>query len=173
MYTVPYGWMETTMTEKATRFLFIDDDDLVISALRRALRREPFEVFYTSDPESAFRMIKEENIDVVVSDHSMPSMTGVEFFAILRRLHEGVRRVMMTGQSDREITMGAINSGRVERFIEKPWTNQDLCRILRELDAEVRAARRKASLPATQQSAHTSIVRDATGAVVLPIGLTE
>ena len=142
------------MTEQATRFLFIDDDELVISALRRALRREPFEVFFTSDPELAFRMVKDHNIDVVVSDHSMPAMTGVEFFAILRRLHEGVRRVMMTGQSDREITMGAINNG--------------LCRILRELDAEVRAARRKASLPTPQQSAHTTIVRDATGAVVLP-----
>ena len=156
------------MTEQATRFLFIDDDELVLSALRRALRREPIEVFFTSDPELAFRMVKDNNIDVVVSDHSMPAMTGVEFFAILRRLHEGVRRVMMTGQSDLEITMGAINNGRVERFIEKPWTNQDLCRILRELDAEVRAARRKASLPTPHQSAHTTIVRDATGAVVLP-----
>jgi response regulator RpfG family c-di-GMP phosphodiesterase len=173
MALVPNGWVETPMTEHATRFLFIDDDELVISAIRRALRREPFEVYFTSDPESAFRMIKEHGVDVVVSDHSMPSMTGVEFFAILRRLHEGVRRVMLTGQSDREITMGAINNGRVERFIEKPWSNEDLCRVLRELDAEVRAARRKASLPPTQQSAHTSIVRDATGAVVLPSGLAE
>ncbi len=161
------------MTEHATRFLFIDDDELVISAIRRAVRREPFEVFFTSDPESAFRMVKEQGIDVVISDHSMPSMTGVEFFAVLRRLHENVRRVMMTGQSDREITMGAINNGRVERFIEKPWANQDLVRVLHELDAEVRAARRKAIIPPGHQSAHTSILRDAHGAVVLPVGQPE
>ena len=159
------------MTDRTTRFLFIDDDELVISALRRALRREPFEIFFTSDAESAFRMVKEQNIDVVISDHSMPSMTGIEFFAILRRLHEGVRRVMMTGQSDREITLGAINNGRVERFIDKPWTNDALRQTLRELDADVRASRRRP--PVVEPHAHTTILRDASGAVVLPNGALE
>jgi DNA-binding NtrC family response regulator len=155
------------MTDAVTRFLFIDDDELVISAVRRALRRESFETYFTSDPESAFRMVKEHSIDAVVSDHSMPTMTGIEFFSILRRLHENVRRVMMTGQSDREITLGAINSGRVERFIEKPWTNEALSQALRELDAEVCASRRRAT---SRQSVSTqrSILRDAGGAVVLP-----
>jgi response regulator RpfG family c-di-GMP phosphodiesterase len=161
------------MSEDVTRFLFIDDDELVLSAIRRALRKEPYEVHFTSDPDSAFRMVKDLRIDVVVSDHSMPQMTGVEFFALLRRLNENVRRVMMTGQSDREITLAAINSGRVERFVEKPWTNEALCKTLRELDAEVRAARRKAALPTGQQSTHSTILRDATGAVVLPVRPTE
>jgi DNA-binding NtrC family response regulator len=162
------------MTDRTTRFLFIDDDELVISALRRALRRETFEVFFTSDAESAFRMVKELGIDVVVSDHSMPSMTGIEFFAILRRLHEGVRRVMMTGQSDRDIILGAINNGRVERFIDKPWTNTALQQTLHELDAEVRASRRRAVTPEPgSASRSSSILRDASGAVVLPIGQME
>jgi len=155
-----------SMSNSQTRFLFIDDEDLVLNALKRTLRKEPFEIQFTNDPESAFRLVTEHAIDVVISDQSMPNMTGVEFFSILRRLHESVIRVMMSGQSDRETTVRAINEGQVHRFIEKPWGNDDLRQILVELDREVQQKRRAGRVvPAPSRA---SILKDATGAVILP-----
>jgi adenylate cyclase len=157
------------MRNDRVRFLFIDDEDLILSALRRALRREAYDVTFTNDPEDALRIVVEEEIDVVISDHSMPHMTGVEFFAILRRLHDHVIRVMMTGQSDREVTIRAINDGQVQRFIEKPWNNDELRTILTRIDSEVRLRHKAAQIAANAKSGsprpYPSILRDATGAV--------
>lgn len=160
---------EASMSKSQTRFLFIDDEDLVLNALRRTLRKEPFEFHFTNDPESAFRMVAELGIDCVISDQSMPNMSGVEFFAILRRLHESVVRVMMSGQSDRDTTLRAINEGQVSRFIEKPWNNDELRAILAGIDRDLEIKRRAARVNEEQPRAHahTSILRDATGAVVL------
>jgi len=155
------------MSTSQTRFLFIDDEELVLNALKRTLRKEPFAIEFTNDPESAFRLVAEHSIDVVISDQSMPNMTGVEFFSILRRLHENVVRVMMSGQSDRDTTVRAINEGQVNRFIEKPWSNEDLRQVLVEIDREVQQKRR-AGRPAGPAHARATIIKDATGAVILP-----
>jgi response regulator RpfG family c-di-GMP phosphodiesterase len=127
------------MTEIRARILFIDDDELILSALRRTLRKEPYECFFSNDPEMAMRIVKEEKIDIVVSDHSMPGMTGIEFFALLVRLHKDVMRVMMTGQSDRSTTVRAINDGQVHRFLDKPWNDEELKAVLADLAQQVRA----------------------------------
>jgi response regulator RpfG family c-di-GMP phosphodiesterase len=127
------------MTEIRARILFIDDDELILSALRRTLRKEPYECFFSNDPEMAMRIVKEEKIDIVVSDHSMPGMTGIEFFALLVRLHKDVLRVMMTGQSDRSTTVRAINDGQVHRFLDKPWNDEELKAVLADLAQQVRA----------------------------------
>jgi len=154
------------MTQLPIKILFIDDDELILNAFRRALRQDGYELHFTTDPETAFRLVKELGIDIVVADHTMPEMTGIEFFAILRRLHEGVRRVMITGQGGRDITIEAINTARVERFLEKPWKNNDLRDVLRALESDIRA-RRRAGLAQKEPVRAGSIMKDATGAVVL------
>jgi response regulator RpfG family c-di-GMP phosphodiesterase len=87
----------------------------------------------------AMRIVKEEKIDIVVIEHSMPGMTGIEFFALLVRLHKDVMRVMMTGQSDRSTTVRAINDGQVHRFLDKPWNDEELKAVLADLAQQVRA----------------------------------
>lgn len=115
------------------RVLFVDDEQLILNALRRTLRNEGFELFFTTDPLCAPRMIAEERIDVIVSDHMMPDMSGVELLALVRSLHRNVVRVMMTGQADLSATIRAVNEGAVHRFIEKPWDDAQLKRILHEI----------------------------------------
>jgi DNA-binding NtrC family response regulator len=154
------------MNEGKMRILFIDDEDIVLTALQRVLRNEPYEVHFTNDPESAFRLVSEHRIDVVFCDHSMPNMTGIEFLSLLRRLHANVIRVMMTGQTDRTTSVSAINEGRVHRFIEKPWVNEQLLGTLRELDREVQLGRRTASA-GTGDRALKSLLKDTTGAIVI------
>ncbi len=116
------------------RILFVDDEQLILSALRRTLRNEGFELYFTTDPLSAPRMIAEHRIDVIVSDHMMPDMSGVELLALVRSLHRNVVRVMMTGQADLSATIRAVNEGAVHRFLEKPWDDAQLKRVLHEIE---------------------------------------
>lgn len=116
------------------RVLFVDDEQLILNALRRTLRNEGFELFFTTDPLSAPRMIAEERIDVIVSDHMMPDMSGVELLALVRSLHRNVTRLMMTGQADLSATIRAVNEGAVHRFLEKPWDDAQLKRVLHEIE---------------------------------------
>ena len=157
------------MTETRARILFIDDDELILSALRRTLRKEPFECFFSNDPEMAMRIVKDERIDIVVSDHSMPGMTGIEFFALLVRLHKHVMRVMMTGQADRATTVRAINDGQVHRFIDKPWNDDDLKHVLATLAQDVRARELEQRAAQTGRTSikFKTVQKDATGAIII------
>lgn len=172
------------------KILFVDDEQLILNALRRSLRREGFELYFTSDPFEAGKLIGEHKIDIIVSDHMMPQMTGVEVLALVRRLHNQTFRIMMTGQADRDATIRAINEGNIHRFIEKPWDDATLKSILHEAARSIAVHRRvEAEMAAQQQQMIAaaaaaaagkatqpkmkSIQRDSTGAIVLDVGMND
>lgn len=148
------------------KILFVDDEQLILSALRRALRREGFELYFTTDPNAVARLVGEHQIDIVVSDYMMPELSGVEVLALVGRLHHSTTRIMMTGQADREATIRAINEGNIQRFIEKPWDDGELKRILHDVARSIQV--RRASEPhGTDTRAHRTLLRDGSGAIVI------
>ena len=158
------------------KILFLDDEQLILSALKRALRREGWELFFTSDPFEAVKLIGEHKIDIIVSDHMMPQMTGVEVLALVRRLHPSCTRIMMTGQADRDATIRAINDGNIHRFLEKPWDDAMLKSVLHEVGRSITVQRAVAEAALLSQSSgnnvpaprlRKTIMRDATGAIVI------
>lgn len=158
------------------KILFLDDETLILNALRRALRREGFELFFSSDPFEAVKIIGEHKVDLIVSDHMMPQMTGVEVLSLVRRLHPNCMRMMMTGQADRDATIRAINEGSIHRFLEKPWDDAMLKSLLHETARAITVQRAVAEAAAVSLAAphsvpptkiHKTILRDATGHIVL------
>ena len=151
------------------KVLFIDDEQLILSALRRTLRREGFELFFTTDPFEVAKLVGEHRIDIVVSDHMMPQMTGVDVLALVRRLHPHTTRIMMTGQADRDATIRAINEGCIHRFIEKPWDDTMLKNVLHEAERSINVQRANAQPDPAQavKTFHRTIMRDASGTIVL------
>ncbi|HEY4220925.1 MAG TPA: response regulator [Myxococcota bacterium] len=152
------------------KILFVDDEQLILNALKRTLRREGFELFFTSDPFEVQKLVGQHRVDVVVSDHMMPQMTGVEVLALVRRLHPHTLRIMMTGQADRDATIRAINEGNINRFIEKPWDDTMLKNVLHEAARSImvqRAANAQPDVAAAVKTFHRTILRDATGAIVI------
>jgi response regulator RpfG family c-di-GMP phosphodiesterase len=158
----------TPAPQTQIRILFVDDELLILQALKRMLRREGFELFFTSDPVSASRLVGEHNIDIVVTDHNMPEMNGVEVLGLCRRLHSRTMRIMMTGQADRRETIRAINEGSIHRFLEKPWDEVELKRTLHEAARRILVERQGPRGPAEVTAPRrTTIIRDATGAIVI------
>ena len=105
--------------------LFVDDDENVLNAMRRNFRRDPFGVYTASSGKAALRVIEENPIHIVVSDQQMPEMTGSELLQILKTRYPHTIRMMLTGKSDMETVLDAVNSGFLYQFISKPWNKDD------------------------------------------------
>ncbi|MBO6752951.1 MULTISPECIES: response regulator [Spongiibacter] len=115
----------TTAADSKARILFVDDEPRILVALK-ALFRSSYEVCTANSGADAVALLKEKDFDVIVSDQRMPEMTGVEVLRSARELRPRAIRVLLTGYSDLSAILGAINDGEIFRFINKPWSNNDL-----------------------------------------------
>lgn len=110
----------------APRVLLVDDEPKVLSALKRLLHRERFDVVTTTSPEDVPSLMGEASYAVVVSDHRMPGMEGPELLEKVREASPDTIRIMLTGCADVQTAMEAINRGAVYRFLTKPWNDEEL-----------------------------------------------
>lgn len=117
--------------EQALKLLFVDDEKRILIPLK-ALFRNQYDVSTTTNPVNALEMVKSESIDIIVSDHRMPEMTGAELLRQVRDVSPKTVRILLTGYADLDSVMGAVNSSEVFRFVEKPWNNERLKTTLAE-----------------------------------------
>ncbi|HHH27603.1 MAG TPA: response regulator transcription factor [Polyangiaceae bacterium] len=117
---------------KSAAILFVDDDPTVLEAIRRTLATESFDVLTVSSADDALGTLASRPIDVIVSDESMPRMTGGELLAIAAERYPDVLRIMLTGRPSLESAQHAINVCRVYRYLTKPIDPAELPAILRE-----------------------------------------
>jgi response regulator RpfG family c-di-GMP phosphodiesterase len=102
------------------RVMLVDDDQRILDAFRRHLRRR-FDIVTCSEPERALDLLDTDGpFGAIVSDYRMPCMNGVELLAEVQRRSPMTVRVMLTGQADYEATLAAINEGHIYRFLTKP-----------------------------------------------------
>jgi DNA-binding NtrC family response regulator len=113
--------------------LFVDDEADILNALRRSLRREEFQIYLAQGPEEAMDLLKDKDIDVIVSDHLMPSMDGLTFLKMVKNLYPRIVRILLTGHADLQMAIQAINEGEVSRFLTKPWNDLELKTILKHI----------------------------------------
>ena len=118
------------MTEHSV--LFVDDEVNILKAIQRLLRHEPMNVLTATDPAEALEIMRDTPAQVVVTDQRMPTMSGVEFLSAVREQHADVVRMMLTGYTEMNIAVDAINQGEIYRLITKPWNDDELRATLRQ-----------------------------------------
>jgi putative nucleotidyltransferase with HDIG domain len=123
------------------RVLLVDDEPLVLEGLRRSVHREFVADLASGAEEGLAKLRRDGPYPVVVSDMRMPGMDGAEFLAEVRTVSPDSIRVMLTGLSDMEIAVRAVNEGQIFRFLTKPVTPGTLLATLRECVAQYHAAR--------------------------------
>ncbi len=111
--------------------LVIDDEPDIVKALERQFRRK-YKVYTTTSPLEGMEIMERENIQVIISDQRMPGMTGVDFFARIKDRFPDAMKLILTGYSDVEAVIGAINEGQVFRYVKKPWNPDELALVVRE-----------------------------------------
>jgi DNA-binding NtrC family response regulator len=120
-------------SQTAPVVVLVDDEPEILSSLRRLLRKEPYEVLATGNPEEAVAWTLLRKASVVMTDQRMPSMSGLELLEIIRLCSPSTVRVMLSGQTDLTGVMKLARIGAIERLVRKPWDGEDLKGLLREL----------------------------------------
>src|SRR5215470_5180738 len=128
------------------RLLFVDDEQRVLNSMRIMFRRQ-FDLFLASHGAEALDIVKDKNIDVIVADHRMPKMTGVEVLSKVRALSPRTVRILLTGYADLDAVEGSINESEVFRFLTKPCAPKQLRETI-ELAAKLA---REAPVPGPRQ----------------------
>jgi DNA-binding NtrC family response regulator len=105
--------------------LYVDDERENLRVFELAFKRD-FAVVTAESGEQGLRMLHERPIAIVLSDHRMPGMTGVQFLSQVREVDAKTIRMLVTAYGDAETLGGAINDGSIYRYLAKPWRPDEM-----------------------------------------------
>ncbi len=111
--------------------LIVDDEPVVLTALRLTLERERYHVISCSNPPEALAVLANHDIAVIISDQKMPEMTGIEFLLESRRIRPHASRILLTAVVSLPTVVDAVNKGEIFRFVAKPWLREELLATVR------------------------------------------
>lgn len=127
---LPDGFVPRSTT--VPDILIVDDDLQVVRSLQRIFNLHGLSAVAAGSGDEALELLAMQEIPVLLTDNRMPGMNGVELARLVKDLHPATVRIMMTGYSDVETTIRAINEGAVFKFVTKPWEEQRLCSTVME-----------------------------------------
>jgi DNA-binding NtrC family response regulator len=112
--------------------LFVDDEENILSSLKRLFMDENYEILTVTSAEEGLKVVVDNELSLIISDQMMPGMKGVDFLGEVKDIAPDVVRILLTGYADLEATISAINKGEVYRFITKPWNDDELVVVVRQ-----------------------------------------
>ena len=136
MASMPMESMDThtPIVESTTlaTLLLVDDEPSILSSLRRLFRPQGYHVLTAEGGQAGLDLLQGETVDLVISDMRMPGMDGARFLEKVRRVQPNAARILLTGYADIASTIAAINEGEIDRYIAKPWDDNDILLVVRE-----------------------------------------
>jgi CheY-like chemotaxis protein len=118
------------MSSRRPVLLLVDDEIGILSALRRTLRREGYEILTAESGAEALQALERHPVDLLVSDQKMPGMSGTQLIEQLADRHGHVPRVVLTGWPE-EIPADERAALGIRALIPKPWDDAELKAVLR------------------------------------------
>jgi DNA-binding NtrC family response regulator len=107
------------------KIMVVDDEEANLRVLERLFRAE-YEIVTAGAGAEALRLLQQHDVALVITDQRMPDMTGVELLKRTAGLRPHMVRIILTGYTDAETLVEAINSGLVYKYVTKPWNNEEL-----------------------------------------------
>ncbi len=105
--------------------LYVDDEVNNLNSFKAAFRRY-FDIYTASSAREGRKVLDSYEIGVIITDQRMPGMTGIEFLESILPIYPDTIRILLTGFSDINAVMDAINRGQVYKYLVKPWQNDEL-----------------------------------------------
>ena len=105
--------------------LYVDDEVNNLNSFKAAFRRD-FNIYTASSAREGKKILDNNEIGVIITDQRMPVMTGIEFLESIIAIYPDTIRILLTGFSDINAVMDAINRGQVYKYLVKPWQNDEL-----------------------------------------------
>lgn len=114
--------------------LLIDDEEAILDIMTMTLADEGYDLHTAGSAEEGLKILKASpNFSLIISDQLMPGMTGVQFFAKARDICPDAMRVLLTGYTDTDAIIDAINSGGIHLYLTKPWRKDELLHTIRQM----------------------------------------
>jgi len=114
------------MNEYQHTVLCVDDEENILSSLKRLLRKEGYRLLTATSGGEGLKLFEENGVHLVISDQRMPQMSGTEFLSVVKERYPDTIRVVLTGYTDVDAITESINKGHVYKFLLKPWNDQSL-----------------------------------------------
>jgi len=132
------------------KILIVDDEPANLRTLAR-LFREDYEVLTAASGDEALALLIQHDVAVLITDQRMPGMTGIELLKKTVPLRPRMVRIILTGYTDVDALVEAINCGQVYRYVAKPWDNDELRMTVKRALEHFESHKRSAELDYTNQ----------------------
>ena len=140
--------------------LFVDDEEAILESLQ-VLFEDDYVVHTAHSGEEGLEVLEREEVAVVIADQRMPGMQGDEFLKRAIEVRPQAIRMMITGYADISAVIHAVNEGRIHRYIQKPWEdNQELKLNVRQAIDAYQLAHERTQLAADLREAHDRLRRE-------------
>ncbi len=124
--------VEDNEEEQGRTLLIVDDEEYILTALKRLLRRDGYRILTANGAADAFRLLALNKVQVIVSDQRMPELTGTEFFGRVKDMYPDTIRIVLSGYTELKSVIDAVNRGAIYKFLTKPWDDAALREHIRD-----------------------------------------
>ncbi|EAZ80747.1 response regulator [Algoriphagus machipongonensis] len=121
--------METEREEKI-KILYVDDEENNLHAFKATFRRD-YKIFLAVSAVEGREILEKESVDLIITDQRMPEETGVEFLESIIPIYPQPIRLLLTGYTDIQAVIDAINKGQVYHYLTKPWEEDYLRTVIK------------------------------------------
>lgn len=119
--------------DKKYSILCVDDENNILKALQRTFFNLPINIHTALSGKEGLDILEKEKIDLIITDYRMPEMDGIEFLKKAIIISPETERIMLSGYSDLEVTIAAINEGAIHKYITKPWDNKEFSTVVMDI----------------------------------------
>lgn len=113
------------MAEKKISILYVDDEQNNLVSFKATFRLK-YNVFTAISGDDAIKILKENDVQIIITDQRMPNMTGVEFLQNIIEEHPEPIRILLTGYADLNAVIDSVNKGKIFHYLTKPWNEEEL-----------------------------------------------
>ncbi|MCB9252901.1 MAG: response regulator [Flavobacteriales bacterium] len=119
------------MEEEKVHVLYVDDEEHNLNAFKASFRRD-FKVYIAESAAVAKDILANNEIHVLITDQRMPVTTGSELLKEAVKINPDQIRILLTGYSDLDAVTDAVNNGKIYKYIQKPWDDNELREVIKE-----------------------------------------
>jgi two-component system response regulator HupR/HoxA len=144
------------VTKNKNALLLVDDELANLQKLQRTFV-DQYEVHSAQSGEKALEILRKTAIDAIITDQRMPNMTGIELLEISQNISPNLARIILTGFTEVNDLIAAINTGKVHRYITKPWEPDDVRLAVQDVLEKVELVRENERLAAELKAANEKL----------------